>query len=241
MNAQKGLASLRFYDARNQALISIILISVIPTLSLFYTGTKVGDAVGQYPLLSILGIFAFTLAVAFSGFLILRKYPENILKLRRYITEIANGTLPEEIVLVDARNSDDIQYIEDSFKRIVTEMRARIEEAEERVRKEHALCETIERQQQYLLEAEQQRVMIQALGAACHHIGQPATVLSMELYLLRETAHTDTELVEIEECIKNVELISSILKRLREVSEYRTEPYVHEAGIFGEDKILVID
>ncbi len=39
---------------------------------------------------------------------------------------------------------------------------------------------TIEAQREEILAAERQRVMIQSLGAACHHLGQPATVVSSD-------------------------------------------------------------
>jgi DNA-binding NtrC family response regulator len=45
--------------------------------------------------------------------------------------------------------------------------------------------ETIRRQQDELLESERHRVMIESLGAACHHMGQPATVILAYLELMR--------------------------------------------------------
>jgi FixJ family two-component response regulator len=45
--------------------------------------------------------------------------------------------------------------------------------------------ETLERQRAELLEAERQKAMIQSLGAACHHLGQPATTLQCCLELLQ--------------------------------------------------------
>ena len=235
---EKKFTSLVTRDALNQAKIAIILLAVIPSLSLFYLGTAVGSDANRFTLLTLLLIFVLTTAVAVPGFLILRKYPDNILKLRQYITEIAKGTLPDKIELVDTQNSDDIRYIEDSFNRVLKEMRHRIKVVEEQLRIEHALRKTIEQQQQTLMEAERHRAMIQTLGAACHHIGQPATVLQIRMEFLQKLATNENEIREIEACVKAVQSIANILHRLQQISEFRTVPYIH----LGDDneEILAI-
>jgi hypothetical protein len=236
----KQLTSLMTRDARSQAKIAIILMAVIPALSLFYIGTVVGSGAGRFTFLTMLLIFVLTAAVAFPGFLILRKYPDNILKLRQYITEIATGTLPDKITLVDKKNSDDIRYIEDNFNSVLAEMRHRIAMAEEQLRVEQTLKETIEQQQQILLEAERHRVMIQTLGAACHHIGQPATVLQLRLGFLQKLATNEEEIKEIAGCVEAVQLIADILHQLQRVSEFRTVPYVQTGSAAVDDEILAI-
>ncbi|MFA7257569.1 MAG: hypothetical protein WC047_08355, partial [Kiritimatiellales bacterium] len=161
----KWFTSLVTRDARNQAKIATILLAVIPSLSLFYIGASAVYYTGRLTFLIKFLIFVLTTAIAVTGFLILKKYPDNILKLRHYVTEIAQGTLPEKIVLADTHNSDDIKYIEENFNRILAEMKHRIEVAEEQLHIEHKLKKTVEQQQQTLLEAERHRAMIQTLGA----------------------------------------------------------------------------
>jgi methyl-accepting chemotaxis protein len=236
----KWFNSLVTRDARTQAKIAVLLMTVIPSLSLFYIGTTVGKDISQITALTLMLILLLTTAVAVPGFLILQKYPDNILKLRQYITEIAKGTLPEKIELINTQSSDDIKYIESSFNCILEEMRSRIQRAEEQVCIEHTLRETVEQQQQTLLEAERHRVMIQTLGAACHHIGQPATVLQVRLEFLQKIATHANEIQEIEACVKAIQSIANILHQLQQVSEFRTVPYVL-TGDAPDEEILAID
>ncbi len=236
----KWFTSLVTRDARTQAKIAILLMAIIPALSLFYLGTTVRTDVSQVTALTLILIFVLTTVVAVPGFLILQKYPNNILKLRQYITEIAKGTLPEKIELVHTQSSDDIKYIENNFNLVLEAMRNRIKQAEEQLLLEYTLRETVERQQQTLLEAERHRVMIQTLGAACHHIGQPATVLQIRLELLQKIATDEKEKKEIEACVMAIQTIATILHQLQQVSEFRTVPYL-QTGDAPDETILAID
>ncbi|MBI9021095.1 MAG: hypothetical protein JEZ10_07565 [Verrucomicrobia bacterium] len=235
----RKLVSLVKCNAPTQAKISIALMAVIPALSIFYIGTVVGAGDNQVSALRLLLIAGLTVAVAIPGFIVLRKYPDNILKLRRYITEIAQGSLPDKIILADKESSDDIAYIEKSFNSVLDEMRRQIETAQEQLRIEHSLRETVEQQQQTLIEAEKHRAMIQTLGATCHHIGQPATVLQIRLEFLQKLATNQEEIREIAECIHAVQTISDLLHQLQRVSKFRTVPYAHAGDVPG-DEILSI-
>jgi len=210
-------------NARNQVMVAIILLAVIPALSLFYIGRSVNDGPFTFSYISI--IFLLTLLVGFLGFVVLRKYPDNIVKLRQYITEVAQGTLPEKITLIDAQDSDDLRYIQETFNSVLKEMRHQID--------------TIEKQQQTLLEAERHRVMIQTLGAACHHIGQPATVLQIRMEFLQKLATNEAEIREIAACVEAVNTIADILHQLQQISEFRTVPYV-QTGDAPHEEILAI-
>lgn len=229
--------SMTAHNARNQAMIAIILLSIIPSLAMFYVGVmhEKGSLTS-----SVMGlILVLTFLVARLGYIILRKYPDNIMKIRKYITEVAQGTLPEKIALTDTMGSDDLKYIEESFNDVLKEMRRQIEMTEEQLRTEHTLRETVETQQQILIEAERHRVMIQTLGAACHHIGQPATVLQVRLSLLQKFATDARELEEIEGCVAAVQRISDVLHQLQKISMFRTIPYIHSEGT-TDDEILSI-
>ena len=85
---------------------------------------------------------------------------------------------------------------------------------------------TIEEQRRTLLEAERQRVMIESLGAACHHLGQPATVIMACLSLMRRGRPSPEMEEVIAQCEAAARAIEDILKRLNRVSEYRTIPYL---------------
>ncbi|MGE4490466.1 MAG: hypothetical protein AB7E95_13070 [Kiritimatiellales bacterium] len=236
----KHLIALKEETARNQVKIALALVAVIPALSLFYIGMLVGSNASYLTFPTVVLVILSTVLVATPGFLILRKYPDNILKLKQYITDIARGTLPDKIQLVNTNSSDDIKYIEDSFNTVLEEMRHRIQSAEDQLKREHTLRETIQQQQQTLLEAERHRAMIQTLGAACHHIGQPATVLQMRMDLLRNLATNKEEKEDIEGCVEAVQQITEILHQLQRVSEFRTVPYA-QSGEVLQDRILDVD
>jgi len=85
-------------------------------------------------------------------------------------------------------------------------------------------------QHEKLLAAERHRVMIESLGAACHHLGQPATVISAYLQMMKRKER-DPELQDmISKCILAANSMADILKQLMHVSQYRTEPYLASNG-----------
>jgi len=92
-------------------------------------------------------------------------------------------------------------------------------QTEERIR-------TIEKQTQVLLETERQRVVLESLGAACHHLGQPTTVLVTALQIMdhQEVSPEMREMVAA--CRQSTQEIVEILNKLRLISEYKTEPYL---------------
>jgi hypothetical protein len=229
--------SMTAHNARSQAKIAIVLTVVIPALALFYVGMIYDKNQLTFPAIAL--ILMLTIQVARLGYVVLRKYPDNIMKIRKYITEVAEGTLPEKIALTDTMDSDDLWYIEENFNNVLVEMRRQIAATEELLRIEHMLRKTVEDQQQALLEAERHRVMIQTLGAACHHIGQPATVLQVRLSLLQKSTTDARELDEIKGCVEAVQRISDVLHQLQKICIFRTVPYIHSEGSV-DDEILSI-
>jgi len=212
-------ATLPSQDARKQTKAAAVLMSIIPALVVFFMGTLTYFPDKAFPLVAQIGILAFTTLLAFAGYRIISKYPENILRLRQYIGDVAKGALPQEITLPDTQSSDDIKYIEESFNTIIVRMR---------------------QQQQNLVAAERHRTMIQSLGAACHHLSQPATVLCMRLQMLKEDATSDEVRAQIDESLVAVEQIREILEKLGKVSEFKTVSYTEGDPIVGSE-ILDID
>ena len=84
------------------------------------------------------------------------------------------------------------------------------------------------RAQDAVRQAEQHKVMLASLGAACHHLGQPATVLLTNLEMLQRKIQDSgaTELVEAS--VNAAELIADILHKLNMVDEYRTCQYLDD-------------
>jgi PAS domain S-box-containing protein len=94
-------------------------------------------------------------------------------------------------------------------------------------------------------EAEKQRVMLESLGAACHHLGQPATVLSANLAIIKQRIETPDQLVNdlVSSSIESCERLADILYQLNTVNEYRTTNYLGDLSgeEAGGDRILDID
>ena len=91
-------------------------------------------------------------------------------------------------------------------------------------------------------EAERQRVMLESLGAACHHLGQPATVLLANLGIMRHRADGGNEDMKelVDACLNAAEALSEILHKLNAINEYRTTPYLEDTDGTGETRILQI-
>jgi DNA-binding response OmpR family regulator len=91
----------------------------------------------------------------------------------------------------------------------------------------------IEKQRQALLDAERQRVMMESVGAACHHFAQPLTTMLGNLQVLAEA--DDIEEPEkrnmLQQCLKAAEMMRMILNKFQQVSEYRTHPYLPDIQI----------
>jgi hypothetical protein len=84
----------------------------------------------------------------------------------------------------------------------------------------------LERRHAVDLEAERQRVMIESMGAMCHHLGQPSTILGMCIFRLKNQPHPE----EIPEIMKDMEEafedMSRLLEDFRNLASYASEPYL---------------
>lgn len=98
-------------------------------------------------------------------------------------------------------------------------------------------------------ETERQRVMLESLGAACHHLGQPATVLFANLELMQHHLGSGpngtAELAPlIDSSLQATHRMGRILHRLNSVNEYKTTVYTQpEASeeATGATRILDIE
>jgi len=157
---------------------------------------------------------AMVILVIALGYTLLFKYPVSIVRLRHYLSTIASGGIPEQVALTE--DEDDLAAVQHYMERIVNM-------AEDRI-------VMIEKRHEVELEAERQRVMIESLGAMCHHVGQPATVMSMCLYRLKNNpAPKDVPLI-LAECEAAFDAMVKILDQLRATSNYSSEPYLHSAA-----------
>jgi len=179
-----------------------------------------------------------------AGYLMLRAYPANLERVRDYLSRMATEDLPERAELLPAEQ--DFSDIEFYLNKVIGGLNSHISRLDVELARSRQMLLTIERQSSEIIAAERQRVMMESLGAACHHIGQPMTVLSLYLTRMRDTHADGDKRKELDACLDAVETITVILGKLKRVSEYRTVPYVtfHHDGEEGSDietTILDID
>ena len=99
----------------------------------------------------------------------------------------------------------------------------------------------IDEQRAALLDAERQRVMIESVGAACHHFSQPLTAMmsSLEMLVEDEENEESDRSRKLKQCLRAAEMMSMILRKFQQVREYRTRPYLADSKILdiGLDSI----
>ena len=92
-------------------------------------------------------------------------------------------------------------------------------------------------------EAEQRKVMLQSLGAACHHLGQPATVLFANLGVIQARLRdADPELHELADAsVRAINQLGKTLHKLNAVNEYRTTRYLERSDDDGAEESRILD
>jgi methyl-accepting chemotaxis protein len=233
--------SLNRQGSRSHLAVAITLVAIIPLLCFVFIAFNQQWADRDAPLWPPLIVTAIAFFLAVLGFLMLRRYPRNIVRLRNYLEQIAAGDFPDQIRLEDPE--DDLNAIEQTMNMVVRQLRGRVQALEVELDRVRRLQNTIEAQARALVDAERHRIMIESLGAACHHIGQPATVLRIHLNMLKKHAASAPDADGFERCEKAVDDIADILDKLRGVSEYRTVPYqtFRVGGSQPDDRILDIE
>lgn len=93
-------------------------------------------------------------------------------------------------------------------------------------------------QEEALVEAERQRVMIASLGAAMHHLGQPATVMTTAMAMLKRIEVDPVKLDLINQCTQATVTMMEVFERLRNVGAYRTTPYISYGTDHADERIL---
>lgn len=100
---------------------------------------------------------------------------------------------------------------------------------EARIRTQLAVKHSIEN----LLDAERQRVMIESLGAVCHHLSQPMTSIMGNLGLLGESLASEDVVTrgKVKDILEWTEEVQSLLHQLQVLREYRSTPYLSDSEI----------
>lgn len=87
------------------------------------------------------------------------------------------------------------------------------------------------------------RIMAQSLGAVCHHLGQPTTVLLSSIEMLRTAKENDTEMREtlMGISMEAAEEVRQILRKLNDLEIYKPVPYVGSASGNETSAIVSLD
>lgn len=185
------------------------MITVLPALILVWFWSGRGDG-GVMPPGAVCGAAIAILIFILLGYALLIKYPVSIVRLRRYLSTLAAGGIPDAVTLTE--EEDDLAAVQRHMERIV-------KLAEDRVY-------MLERRHAVELEAERQRVMVESMGAMCHHLGQPSTVLGMCLFRLKNQPRPE----DIPEILKDMEdafeSMIQLLEEFRNLAAYASEPYL---------------
>lgn len=228
MDIKKSIYALSLISrgARSQFAVAIVLMSLIPLCLVVFLVSEAHPETG--PAFVMLNGLAFlAIVLAFLGWRILVKYPLNILRLRKYLEDLAREEIPHPIEI--EKGESDLAAIEQNMRHIVRQTEERIQ--------------TIEKQMRLLLASERQRVVIESLGAACHHLGQPTTVLVTSLQIMKNQESLPAQTRElITLCAEAAQELTVILDKLRLISEYKTEPYLETGSdhVPSKDRILTV-
>jgi DNA-binding response OmpR family regulator len=89
-----------------------------------------------------------------------------------------------------------------------------------------------------LMEAERQRVVIQALGESCHQLAQPMTATTMTLETLIQAPPENPELVkrQLQQVLKWVREVSSVIHKMQQVGTQRAVPYTERMELFDRPR-----
>ncbi len=206
------------YVSAAVALLSVIplLCCIVIMLSLYSDLLPDSDFVRM-------GATLFGLACFISGYCLLRVYPRNLLRLQQYLELLSNEEFPERVALISSEQ--DTFLLEQLLNRLILKFQDKIGQLDQALAQSRMMLKTIEAQSEEILAAERQRVMLESIGAACHHIGQPTTLLMLYLTQLRSRNPASFEAQNLGPCLEAVEQISDILERLRQTNDYRTVPY----------------
>lgn len=201
--------SLSRRGAWGQVLIASVLITILPGLILVlgWMNHSKGSTV---PPTTIWVGGGCLVGVILLGYALLLKYPVSIVRLRQYLSILAGGGIPELVTM--SHDEDDLVAVQGYLERIV-------KMAEDRI-------QMLQKHHDVELSEERQRVMVESIGAMCHHLGQPASAMSMCLYRLKNNPAPGEVPALLTECEDAFNAMSAILDKLRGIAHYCSEPYL---------------
>jgi signal transduction histidine kinase len=219
---KKSLISL---GTRQQFSVAVALMSVIPLLAFAYV---LGDAIMSRSLNieTIYFLLPSIVTLMALGVMLLARHTMEVSRLRHYLEDMSRGEVP---MLNGDQSSEDFLAIQRSLGAV-------LRQGSEKVK-------VMEARSKALVQAEQQRVMAETVGAACHHLGQPATIIRGYLDLMKRAEVSPEMRAMIQECQAATEEVATVLHRLKGVGQYETEPYLKTSEVIAgrpDERILKI-
>ena len=98
------------------------------------------------------------------------------------------------------------------------------------------------RAEEALRQSERQRVMLASVGAACHHLGQPATVIMTNLELIkRMTAELNNDSLKKILSMTNeaTDSLAEVLHKLNSVNEFKTVRYLDKENAQSPENVIL--
>lgn len=216
--------SLRNSSARRHLYVALALVAIIPLLCFVFILVNAQWTKDPLTFRVQIVVSGIALCIALLGYGLLRRYPRDIETLSDHLRDMAEGRFPAAIRL--KHDTKDARSIAGNLEKIFEDNRHRMQLLGEQLAVSERMRQTIHDQEQRLLEAEQHRVMIESLSAACHHLGQPATILQIHLESIAQKTQDSATKSHVKECREAIHDIAKILERLRNLDAYRTIPYL---------------
>jgi signal transduction histidine kinase len=199
--------------------------AVIPLLAFAYV---LGDAImtRTLDLETLYFLLPSIVTLMALGVMLLARHTIEVSRLRQYLEEISRGDAP---TVTAGHSSEDFAAIQRSLGAVLNQGTEKVK--------------ILEARSKALVQAEQQRVMAETVGAACHHLGQPATIIRGYLDLMKRAELSPEMRAMIQECQAATEDVATVLHRLKGVGQYETEPYLtasEERAGRSDERILKI-
>jgi signal transduction histidine kinase len=223
--ADRKKRSLLSLGTRQQFVVAVALMAVIPLLAFAYV---LGDAImtRTLDLETLYFLLPSIVTLMALGVMLLARHTIEVSRLRQYLEEISRGDAP---TVTAGHSSEDFAAIQRSLGAVLNQGTEKVK--------------ILEARSKALVQAEQQRVMAETVGAACHHLGQPATIIRGYLDLMKRAELSPEMRAMIQECQAATEDVATVLHRLKGVGQYETEPYLtasEERAGRSDERILKI-
>ena len=110
--------------SRHQFAVAIALISAIPLLTILYAVLSRLHGASSLSVYGETAIAASLICFILLGYIMLRRYPVNITRFRKYLEQMVKGEFPEAISLISSE--DDIRAVEKSLNVLLSRLKKKI-------------------------------------------------------------------------------------------------------------------